>query len=124
MLQVPPLLIRSRKPNVVLIMTLQSFSIIPFLWASTLLTETLSPVGFTQHAVGVLIVATTGCSFLATLASSRLADMCFRFRIKALIVIILALHSLCMIGEGLAYLYSGDRPILWCKSPLLIFRRK
>jgi len=86
-----------RRPSVLYIMFLQSVSTLPHIWGTTLLTVTLKPLGVSQQTVGIMIITTTLVSFITTVLSSRLADIFFRFRLKALILILLALHSLAMI---------------------------
>jgi len=96
------------KPRILFIMILQALSSVPFIWGVTLLTVTLSnPLKVDQKSISGLIIVTTLVASAATILVSRVADICFRFRLKVLTLILLALHAGFMIGLGVCVL-RGD----------------
>lgn len=97
------------KPRILFIMTLQALSSIPFIWGVTLLTVTLTkPLNIDQKTVSGLIIVTTLVAALTTVFISRIADLCFRFRLKVLTLILLVLHAAFTIGLGVCALRSHD----------------
>lgn len=97
------------KPRILFIMTLQALSSIPFIWGVTLLTVTLTkPLNIDQKTVSGLIIVTTLVAAFTTVFISRIADLCFRFRLKVLTLILLVLHAAFMIGLGVCALRTDD----------------
>ena len=111
----------SRNPSVVFLMMIQGLSTLPFVWGATLLTVTLNPLHIDQKLVGALIVTTTIVSAIATVLVSRIADMCFRFRLKVLAMLLLPIHTGCMIGMGVCALTGDSSPYNQRKSTSFSF---